>query len=110
MRRRIGAVVGISPESVDAYRKLHDNIWPEVVARNHAAGLRNQSIFMLREKSLLFSYSEYVGEDRVADMAQAAQDPVMQRWWGLCRPLQVPILPTDGSRRWTDLELVFHQP
>jgi L-rhamnose mutarotase len=110
MRQSFGAVVGIRPELIEPYCTLHANIWPDVVAGNHRAGLRNQSIFLLREKGLLFSYSEYVGTDRAADMARLAEDPVMRRWWSLCRPHQVPILPTDGPRRWTDLELVFHQP
>lgn len=106
----IGAAVGIRPEAIEPYRQLHDAIWPEVVAANHQAGLRRQSIFLLRERGLLFSYGEYAGADRAADMARLAENPVMQRWWSHCRPLQDPLRPVAGGRRWTDLELIFHQP
>lgn len=108
--RRIGAVVGLRPDAVDAYCRLHADPWPEVVAANRDAGRTNYSIFLLREKSLLFSYYEYRGEDRAADAARLAANPVMQDWWRLCRPPQLPIVTTNGARRWADMELIFHQP
>jgi L-rhamnose mutarotase len=107
--RRSGAVVGLLPEAVEEYCRLHANPWPEVVAANRLAGLTNYSIFLLREKNLLFSYNEYRGGDRAADRARLAADPAMQEWWRRCRPMQVPIMAANGARRWTDMELIFHQ-
>ena len=76
---------------------------------NRQAGLTNYSIFLLREKNLLFSYYEYRGEDRAADTARLNANPIMQEWWRLCRPLQVPIIATTGERRWANMDLVFHR-
>jgi len=108
--RRSGAVVGLRPDGVEEYCRLHAQAWPEVVAANRLAGLTNYSIFLLREKNLLFSYNEYRGEDRAADAAKLAANPVVQEWWRRCRPLQVPIVVASGERRWTNMELIFHQP
>lgn len=108
--QRIGAVVGLRPDMVDAYCRLHADPWPEVIAANQRAGLANYSIFLLRERNLLFSYYEYRGTDRAGDAARLAADPVMQEWWRLCRPMQAPIVPTEGVRRWADMRPVFFQP
>ena len=104
---RLGAVTGIKPETVDRYCDLHANPWPEVQAQLKQAGLSNYSIFLLRERNLLFSYSEYSGDDRKADAARMAADPRMQEWWSLCRPCQVPLVATEGARRWADMERIF---
>ncbi len=107
---RLGSVVALREESVDLYCRLHANPWPEVTAEIARAGISNYSIFLLRERNLLFSYSEYRGTDRAADARRMAESPAMQEWWKLCRPCQVPILQSDGARRWADMESVFFQP
>ena len=108
--RRIGAVVGLRPDAVEEYCRLHAQAWPEVLAANRQAGITNYSIFLLREHNLLFAYQEYRGEERAADRAKLAANPVMQEWWRLCRPLQMPIAKTSDARRWVDMDLIFHQP
>jgi L-rhamnose mutarotase len=108
--RRIGAVVCLRPDAVEAYCRLHANPWPEVIAANRQAGLTNYSIFLLREKNLLFSYREYRGEDRAVDASRLAANPAVQEWWRICRPMQTPIMATGGMRRWVDMESVFFQP
>jgi len=106
---RIGAAVGIRPEAIETYRALHANPWPEVLAENTKAGRTNYSIFLLPQKNLLLSYYEYSGQDRAADAARMAENPVVQEWWGRCRPCQVPLIEGLGERRWADMELIFHQ-
>jgi L-rhamnose mutarotase len=73
------------------------------------AGISNYSIFHMREMNLLFSYYEYRGQDRAADARRMALNPAMQEWWKLCRPCQVPLAPTNGERRWIDVEPIFFQ-
>ena len=106
---RVGSVVGIRPESIDTYCRLHAEPWPEVTAENARAGLTNYSIFLLREHNLLFSYYEYTGTDRAADAARSAANPAMQEWWKLVRPCQVPLVTAPGARRWTNMEPIFYQ-
>jgi L-rhamnose mutarotase len=106
---RVGAVVGIRPESVGLYRELHANPWQEVRDEIRRAGISNYSIFHMREMNLLFSYYEYRGNDRAADAQRMALNPAMQEWWKLCRPCQVPLAPTHGQRRWIDVDPIFFQ-
>ncbi len=107
---RVGSVVGLREDSVDLYCRLHANPWPEVTAEIARAGISNYSIFLLRERNLLFSYYEYRGMDRAAGARSMAANPAMQEWWRLCRPCQLPIMPGDGTRRWADMESIFYQP
>ncbi len=106
---KIGSAVGIRPVHIDRYCELHANPWPEVVEENRNTGRSNYSIFLLRQRNLLFSYYELTGTDRPAGPERAAS-PAMQEWWKLCRSFQVPLVPAEGPRLWTDMERVFHQP
>jgi hypothetical protein len=68
---RYGMVIGIKPEKIEQYRKLHAAAWPAVLAKIRECHIRNYSIY-LREvekgQFLLFSYFEYTGGDFEADM------------------------------------------
>jgi L-rhamnose mutarotase len=108
---KIGTAVGIRPEHIDRYCELHANPWPEVLAENRNAGRSNYSIFLLRQRNLLFSYYERTGPDqRGTAGSTAGGSPVMQEWWNLCRSFQVPLVPAEGPRLWADMERIFHQP
>jgi L-rhamnose mutarotase len=108
---RYGMVIGVKPEKIDYYRKLHAAPWPGVLAKIKECHIRNYSIY-LREVAegqfLLFSTFEYTGDDFAADMARMAADPETQRWWKETDPCQLPI-PTRGEKEfWSRMEEVFH--
>ena len=71
--RRFGQVIGVRPERIEEYERLHAEAWPGVLAAIRAANIRNYSIF--RTGRELFAYFEYVGDDFAADMAAMAADP-----------------------------------
>src|SRR6266513_1566379 len=66
--QRIAQLIGVKPEQIEAYERIHAAVWPEVLATIHACNIRNYSIF--RHEHLLFAYFEYVGEDFASDMAK----------------------------------------
>lgn len=104
--RRIGQIIGLKTDQIEAYERLHAAVWPEVLATIHACNLRNYSIF--RHGNLLFAYMEYIGDDFAADMAKMAADPKTQEWWRLTDPMQEP-LPTRAEGEWWEtLREVFH--
>jgi len=104
--QRIGQIIGIKPEAIAQYERLHAQVWPEVLAMIHACNIRNYTIF--RHETMLFAYFEYVGDDFAADMAKMAADPKTQEWWTYTDPLQEP-LPTRGTGEWwTAMRAVFH--
>lgn len=106
--QRMGMVIGIRPERIDEYKRLHANCWPEILAGLSAAGIRNYSIFLREPENLLFGYWEYHGRDFAADMAKIAAQEVTQRWWALCGPCQVPLATRAQGEWWAMMEEVFH--
>ena len=109
--QRFGMVIGLKPEKIDYYKKLHAACWPGVLKKIKECNIRDYSIY-LKEiepgKFYLFSYFEYTGADFQADMARMAADPTTQKWWKETDPYQVPI-PLKGPKEfWSAMEEVFH--
>ena len=105
---RMGMVIGIAPEHIAEYKRLHAAVWPAVLARLAASGIRNYSIFLREPENLLFGYWEYHGSDFDADLSFIAADPETQRWWKLCGPCQVPLASRAAGEHWAFMEPVFH--
>jgi L-rhamnose mutarotase len=104
--QRYGSVIKLKPEKETEYKRLHADVWPEVLAMIRQCHIRNYSIF-LRE-GFLFSYFEYHGEDYQADMAKMAADPTTQAWWELTDPCQEPVASHEPGEWWASMEEVFH--
>ena len=105
---RHGSVIGVNPDKIDEYKRLHANVWPTVLARISACNIRNYSIFLREPENLLFSYFEYVGDDFDADMARMANDPETQKWWAVCGPCQTPLETRGAGEHWAEMPEVFH--
>lgn len=104
--QRYGQVIGVRPEHIEAYERVHRDVWPEVLATIHACNMRNYSIF--RYGNLLFAYFEYVGDDFDADMRRMAADPKTQEWWAVCEPMQDPVPEVREGEWWHAIPEVFH--
>ena len=108
---RYGMVIGVKPDKIEYYKKLHAAAWPGVLAKIKECHIRNYSIY-LREVAkgefLLFSYFEYTGRDFEADMARMAADPETRRWWKETDPCQSPIPTRLDKEFWSRMEEVFH--
>jgi len=104
--RRFGQLIGVKPEHIEEYERLHAEVWPEVLATIHACNIRNYSIF--RHENLLFAYFEYIGDDFAADMAKMAEDPKTREWWSHTDPMQEPLSSRQPGEWWTTLKEVFH--
>ena len=105
--QRFGQVIGIKPEYLEEYKRLHANVWPEVLRTIAACNIRNYSIYLLND-STLFAYFEYTGDDFEADMAKMAANPKTQEWWSICGPMQEPHPNRKKGEWWMSLEEIFH--
>jgi len=108
---RYGDVLGIKPEKIEEYKRLHADVWPDVLKMIKECNIHNYSIYLgelEKGKYYLFSYFEYTGDDFKADMAKMAADPTTQRWWELCKPCQSPIPTRKEGEWWANMEEVFH--
>jgi L-rhamnose mutarotase len=110
--KRYGWVIGLKAEELEEYKRLHANVWPNVLRMIKACHIQNYSIYLRQlddGRYYLFSYLEYTGTDFASDMAQMAADPETQRWWAVCKPCQQPLANRQAGEWWADMEEVFHQ-
>ena len=96
-------VIGLRPEKIAEYKKLHAAAWPDVLKMIKECQIRNYSIYLRQLDDgnyYLFSYFEYTGDDFRGDMAKMAADPTTQRWWALCMPCQKPLAQRSADEWW----------
>lgn len=101
-------VIGIKPEKIPEYKRLHAETWPEILQQISDCNIRNYSIFLREPENLLFGYWEYHGTDFAADAAKMAADPKTQEWWAICMPMQAPLNTRAEGEWWAMMEEVFH--
>ena len=107
--KRYGSVIGLKPDAIAEYTRLHAAVWPDVLGQIARSNIRNYSIFLKEPENLLFSYFEYHGDDFAADMAAMAADQSGRRdWWAVCMPLQAPLDTRKPDEWWADMPEVFH--
>lgn len=106
--QRMGLVIGVRPEKIAAYKRLHAAVWPEVLEQIRRSNIRNYTIFLREPENLLFGYWEYHGTDFAADMARMAQDPKTREWWTHTDPCQSPLATRAAGEQWSMMEEVFH--
>ncbi len=106
--KRMAMVIGIKPEHIPQYKKLHADVWPQVLAKISACNITNYSIFLREPENLLFGYWEYHGKDFAADAALMAADPKTQEWWDICMPMQDPLDSRSKDEWWAMMEEVFY--
>ena len=107
--RRMGLVIGLKPEVIPEYKKIHAEVWPDILALISRCNIRNYTIFLREPENLLFAYFEYHGADFAADSAKMAADPTTQKWWDVCKPCQKPLDNRKEGEWWATMEEAFHQ-
>lgn len=105
---RYASVIGIKDDAIAEYKRLHAEVWPDVLKQIKASGISNYSIYLKEPENLLFSYYEYNGPDHDADMTAMAADPRTQEWWAVCKPLQSPLPTRNNGEWWASMDEVFH--
>ena len=108
MRKRIGMVIGIKPDQIEAYKKVHAASNPGVRDLLQKANMSNFSIFIRKlddGRYYLFNYYEYVGSDFEGDMAKLAAEPRNNEWLLVTDAMQIPL---EGQKTWALMEEVYH--
>jgi len=111
MKKRYASVIGLNPDRVEVYKRLHADVWPTVLEEIKRCNIHNYSMYLKKFDDgsyYLFSYFEYGGEDFTADMKRMANDAETQRWWNFCSPCQIPLGNREQGEWWAGLEEVFH--
>jgi L-rhamnose mutarotase len=105
----VGQLVGLKPEALEEYKRIHVKIWPEIEAALVKAGITNYSIYHFQGQ--LFAYYEYTGPEHEyqARMQELAAAPRMREWWDVTEPMQVPLDGRPPGAWWAVMDEVFHQ-
>jgi len=106
--KRVGMVIGIKPEKIAEYKRVHGDENPGVRDLLTTANMQNFSIFMHKFDDgnyYLFGYYEYTGDDFEGDMAKMAAEERTVEWLKMCDPMQIPF---DGQKSWSEMEQVYY--
>ncbi len=105
---RMGQVIGLKPEIIAEYKRIHAAVWPAVLKGIAESNIRNYSIFLKEPENLLFAYWEYHGADFAADMDKMKLIPEMKDWWKITDPMQNALNTRKAGEWWARMEQVFH--
>ncbi|MCL4875782.1 MAG: L-rhamnose mutarotase [Anaerolineae bacterium] len=107
--KRFGQIIGVKPEAIEEYKRIHVKIWDEIAQAITEAGITNYSIFL--KDNMLFAYFEYTGPDEAFEerMKKLASAPRMREWWDITESMQVPVPTRQPGEWWANMEEVFHQ-
>lgn len=106
--QRMSHVIHVKPEALAEYKRIHADVWPEILKAIHDSNIRNYSIFLKEPENLLIAYWEYVGTDYKADMEKIKQAPRMREWWDITDLMQAPLETRKPGEWWASAEEVFH--
>ena len=104
--KRVGMVIGIKPDQIEAYKDLHAG--PGVRDLLRQANIHNFSIYLRQlddGKYYEFAHYEYTGDDYAADMAWLSAQPANQAWLALCDPMQIPLA---GEHAWAEMTEIYY--
>ena len=82
--KRMGWVIGVRPEKLDEYKRLHADAWPSVLAKIEECNIKNYTIYLREPENLLFAH--------LSTMAQNSKQ-IAPRW------LTIPRLKDGGERQ-----------
>ena len=106
--KRIGMVIGIKPDQIHEYKRLHADNYAGVRDLLTQANMHNFSIFMHQlddGNTYLFGYYEYTGDDFEADMRWLAGQPRNKEWLAVTDAMQQPLQGNDG---WATMKQVYY--
>ncbi len=94
------------PSLIEAYRRHHRAVWPEVLAALRAIGIRQMRIWLVGTR-LFMTYEAPEGFDPSRDFQRYAQDPRCREWDEWMRTFQRRLAEAREGEWWTPMEQVF---
>jgi L-rhamnose mutarotase len=103
MAQKHAFVMKLNPGMRDEYKRRHDEVWPELVALLHEAGVSDYSIHLDPETDMLFAV---LWRREGHGMDDLPSHPVMRRWWDHMADIMETKPGNEPMSR--PLETVFH--
>jgi L-rhamnose mutarotase len=96
------------PAIVDAYRRHHSAVWPEVQASLRRVGVEQMDIYLLGHRLVMVVEMRDRRDYRDAFRAHASSSPRVAEWERLMKSLQEPAAEAGAGEWWAVMEPVFH--
>lgn len=94
------------PALIEAYRKHHEAVWPEVIDALRAIGIRRMKIWLVGTR--LFMWFEAPDDfDPRRDFQTYADNPRCRQWDEWMRTFQRRVAEAGPNDWWTPMDLVF---
>lgn len=93
----------VRSDAHDEYKRRHDLIWKELIETLKDHGVSNYSIYLDKDRDLLFGYAEIETESKWKAIAST---DICRKWWHYMKE----VMPTnaDESPVSAPLQEVFH--
>ena len=75
--QRVGLLIHVKPEKLEEYKRIHADVWPDLLAELKKAGIRNYSLW-LRPDGIEFGYLECDDWQAACDYLETSE--VHTRW------------------------------
>ena len=96
------------PAAIDAYRRHHARVWPEVLDSLRRAGVREMDIHLLgRQLVMVVDLEDGLDVKRVFAAHRTSSTRVAE-WEALMKTLQEPVDAAGAGEWWAAMEPVFH--
>ena len=104
--KRVGFLLKVKPDRLEAYKKHHQAVWPEMLDALRRTGWHNYSLF-LSEDGLLFGYFETpTGFQSALD--GMSREEVNARWQDVMAPFFENLGGAHADKSMIEIEEVFH--
>jgi len=104
--KRVAFLLKVKEEKIEAYKKHHEQVWPEMLDALRRTGWHNYSIFM-REDGHLFGYFE-AAESFQAALEGMSHEEINAKWQAFMAPFFEGIEGAAADKNMIELEEVFH--
>jgi L-rhamnose mutarotase len=94
------------PEKIAAYKRFHQNVWPEVTARLRECGVQQMQIFLLGTRLFMYLTTDDTFVP-ARDFARVNEDATSARWNAQMGDLQERVAEAGADEWWAEMELVF---
>ncbi|MDR2193744.1 MAG: L-rhamnose mutarotase [Treponema sp.] len=101
--RRNAFAMRLKPGCEKEYKRRHDEIWPELKAELHKAGVSDYSIYLDDKTGTLFAF-QYLADD--ATDSELPKNDIVRKWWRMMKDI-MDVNP-DESPVSEPLEEMFH--
>lgn len=101
--QRLAFKMKLNKDQKEAYKKRHDELWPELKQLLKDNGVSEYSIFFDKENSTLFAFQKVSGSGGSQDLAD---NEIVKKWWGFMADIMET--NSDNSPVSIPLEEVFY--